>query len=301
MVQPASIDDSPGFSALLNAVYPDELSTVGHQRHRMLTARSEHRQRTWKVVRDGTVVGRASASFEPYSSVPGRAFAAVQVHPEARSRGIGSALWAAVASHVEEIGATRVTVKSLDDDASTRFCERRGLARRSSSDVLGLDPRTLPPPPAAPAGVEIVSFSRFDGDLEVVYRVDHEAFQDEPSPFDSGGMTFDQWLDLTFRHPDFGADLSTLARVDGEVVGMSVLYADRERGKAANGGTGVLPQHRGRGLGSLMKRHSLAIAAEAGITAVFTENDGTNAPMLAINRALGYAPSSVRRYWVLER
>ena len=41
-----------------------------------------------------------------------------------------------------------------------------------------------------------------------------------------------------------------------------------------------------------MKRHSLARAAAAAITVAFTENDETNAPMLAVNDRLGYRPSS---------
>jgi len=50
-----------------------------------------------------------------------------------------------------------------------------------------------------------------------------------------------------------------------------------------------------------MKRHSLALAAAAGITKVMTQNDATNAPMLAINAALGYQPLSSGHAWVLER
>ena len=113
-------------------------------------------------------------------------------------------------------------------------------------------------------------------------------------------MTLEQWLDMTFRHPDFAADLSMVALARGEVVGMTMLYADHERGKAANGGTGVLREHRRRGIATLLKRHSLALAAASGITQVSTADDGTNDPMLAVNRKLGFAPSSVRHYWVLD-
>ena len=59
--------------------------------------------------------------------------------------------------------------------------------------------------------------------------------------------------------------------------------------------------YRGRGLGLLVKQHSLARAAELGITSVVTQNDDTNAPMLAINRRLGYQPCGAGHSWVLER
>ena len=68
-----------------------------------------------------------------------------------------------------------------------------------------------------------------------------------------------------------------------------------------NAGTGVIRAFRGQGLGLLMKRHSLARAAAAGITKVITQNDETNAPMLAINAKLGYEPLAVGHAWVLER
>ena len=47
-----------------------------------------------------------------------------------------------------------------------------------------------------------------------------------------------------------------------------------------------------------MKQHSLARAAASGITKVITQNDETNAPMLAINEKLGYAPLSSGHAWV---
>ena len=50
-----------------------------------------------------------------------------------------------------------------------------------------------------------------------------------------------------------------------------------------------------------MKQHSLARAAASGITKVITQNDDTNAPMLAINAKLGYEPLSSGHAWVLER
>jgi predicted acetyltransferase len=74
-----------------------------------------------------------------------------------------------------------------------------------------------------------------------------------------------------------------------------------QSGRAANVGTGVIREFRGKGLGLLMKQHSLTRAATAGITRVITANDDTNAPMLAINAHLGYEPLSVGHAWVLER
>jgi RimJ/RimL family protein N-acetyltransferase len=52
--------------------------------------------------------------------------------------------------------------------------------------------------------------------------------------------------------------------------------------------TGTLRSFRGRGLARLAKLCQLEWAARNGIVSVVTENDETNAPMLAVNTRLGY-------------
>jgi RimJ/RimL family protein N-acetyltransferase len=73
-----------------------------------------------------------------------------------------------------------------------------------------------------------------------------------------------------------------------------MLSADLETGRGYNEYTGTLPSHRGRGLARSVKLASLRWAAAQGLTAVWTTNDETNAPMLAINDRLGYRPSARR-------
>ena len=58
--------------------------------------------------------------------------------------------------------------------------------------------------------------------------------------------------------------------------------------KAMSSGTSTLRQFRGRGLAKLMKSVQLRRAAAKGVTAAYTCNDYSNAPMLAINNWLGY-------------
>ena len=58
--------------------------------------------------------------------------------------------------------------------------------------------------------------------------------------------------------------------------------------------TGTLARFRGRGLAFGVKLASIAWAKERGITSMATTNDERNAPMLAINRKLGYKPVARR-------
>ncbi len=109
--------------------------------------------------------------------------------------------------------------------------------------------------------------------LEIEMKADVPARQAEPGTPEP----YAHWLqDLLQR------DYSTLflAEHDGEWVGITTL--------ADWGFTGVRRSHRGRGLATALKVRMLRSAKEQGIATLITETHFDNAPMLAINRKLGY-------------
>ncbi len=65
------------------------------------------------------------------------------------------------------------------------------------------------------------------------------------------------------------------------------------RGDGQHYGTAVLPEHRGHGLGRWMKAESIrrARAHHPGLAGLVTDTASSNAPMLAVNDALGYVPT----------
>ncbi len=113
-------------------------------------------------------------------------------------------------------------------------------------------------------------------------------------------IPYAEWEDHVLRHPLFTPEGSFVAYVDGAPAAVSLLIADRESGRAANMFTGTLRAFRGRGLGLAVKLASIEWAAANGITALMTTNDERNAPMLAINRRLGYVPAGRRVDWLRE-
>jgi GNAT superfamily N-acetyltransferase len=76
-----------------------------------------------------------------------------------------------------------------------------------------------------------------------------------------------------------------------------MIRVDRPSGRAHNNLTGTLRPYRGRGLATVLKSHSLHRAAALGATIAVTDNDETNAPMLAVNAKLGYRPFARRLIW----
>jgi RimJ/RimL family protein N-acetyltransferase len=207
---------------------------------------------------------------------------------------VGSALWGHVAERLDRIGARRVLAEALDEPAAVGFASARGFIVTASTTILALDPRVLPAPSSPPPGVEVRSFRSLGDDLEAAYRADYETALDEPGDHDSAGMTYESWRGTTTQNPIFSMDASKVVVLGGEVVGVTLLFADELSRRALNGGTGVMRAHRGRGLATLMKRHALAEAARMGVTRVITQNENGNAAMLAINARLGYEPVATR-------
>jgi len=300
-ISPGSIEDVPRVAALYRATFDDRLSTVTGIRHRQACARPEDALRVWRAEEDGELIGWAFAGLDSFAAVRTTASASIVVHPAHRRAGAGSALWDEASAHLDAIGALRTVAYSRADDDTVAFVGARGFTLESTDTTSAVDLRTLPEPPDPPSGVIIAPMAAHAEDPTPVFEADKESALDEPGPSDFSGVTYETWRRHIWEYPDCDHELSVVAEVDGAVVGTAFLYSDRETGRAMNAGTGVVRAYRGRGLGLLMKRHSLALAAAAGITRVITQNDATNAPMLAINAALGYQPLSSGHAWVLER
>jgi GNAT superfamily N-acetyltransferase len=297
----ATVDDAPRAATLFKTVFDDRVITETGIRYRMANIVPEDRLHYWRAEREGELAGWAVGGLDAFAAGDTTAIAGIVVHPDHRREGIGRALWEVVSRHLEEIGARRIVAYSRAEDASRSFARGCGFTLDATSTTSALDPRTLGPPPEPPDGIAIVPMERFEDDPEAVFAADRESALDEPGPSDFSGTTYEDWLRMIWNTPDCDLELSVVALADGVVVGTSFLYTDRESGRAGNAGTGVLPAFRGRGIALLMKQHSLARAAASGIATVITQNDDTNAPMLAINARLGYEPLSSSHGWVLER
>ena len=77
----------------------------------------------------------------------------------------------------------------------------------------------------------------------------------------------------------------------GEAIGYaSLMFAPGSTTIAWHDMTAVRPAFRGRGIASVLKRATIAWAIANGVETLETGNDQANAPMRAVNLALGYRP-----------
>ena len=292
-IRPLTIDDASALAELIAATYPKMWVTAAGMRTWMATTPERARHRRWAIEDSGALVGWANAGLNPETTKRDAATAGVMVHPTRRKEGLGTSLWNEVEAHLRTLDARHVTTMGAESADSRGFMAARGFDVTFVDRTSGLDPRTLPEPTAPPVGVELRRFAEID-DPRVVFELDAEAVRDIPTDQPWDAIRFDEWIERTWRYPNTDQDASLVAFVDGEPAGFTILLIDTEKHLAASAMTGVSPRFRGRGLSELLKRHALACATAKGVTMALTDNDESNAPMLAVNDKLGYEPVATR-------
>jgi GNAT superfamily N-acetyltransferase len=294
MLREGTLDDIPRAAALRQRAWPESIVTEEGMRHWLsgIPPRAEHALLAWED--RGELLGWAHAGRSWWHADPAAGILSITVEPSRRGEGIGTALAEAADAHLARLEVRTTRAGSLDEPAARALASGRGFTEIAAATVSGVDPRTVEPRPV-PAGVELVPLAELD-DPEPVYELDLEVGEDIPNE-DFDAIEFDDWKAQFWRSPLIDDDASLVAFVDGELAGMTMIRVDRASGRAQNNLCGVRRRHRGRGLALLLKSHSLRRAAGLGATIALTDNDETNAPMLAVNAKLGYRPYARRLEW----
>ncbi|ANE42811.1 GNAT family N-acetyltransferase [Deinococcus puniceus] len=265
-----------------------------------------HFSRRWVFEGTGEVLGVAHLYFFPFDP-PGFLHVTLQVQPSARGKGVGSALWATVLEEAQQQGAALAASVDDTDAESLRWATRRGFvqhAHRFASELdLTVFDAAVHAPALANALAQGVTFTDLAGaDAATVDRyLNFFADRLTETP-DLAGHP--RWPLAQVREmlrldgtPDFPArpDWLILAIApDGEWLGTSAMIGFASRPFLYNELTAVIPAARGRGLALPLKLQAIARAREEGYALMRTNNLSTNAPMLRVNRQLGFAPQPGR-------
>jgi GNAT superfamily N-acetyltransferase len=242
---------------------------------------------------------RVIAAGELNEALPGfggRSVLRIVVGRDWRRRGVGGELAASLLAAAE--GRSRVLrVVVLDDDSGSRsFAERLGFRVVEHSVGCALDLDTVAPRRAELPGMTVWSPPAQPADDD--WRRLHAAFvvccADTPD------------LEGVLPPVDFLEALVTLpaaamvVHLDGEVAGFTVAFPEAEDAHTWRIGlTGVAPHLRRRGIGRAVKLSLEEVARAHGARRIATNNLSDNAPILALNRSLGYRPAVGT--WRLER
>jgi GNAT superfamily N-acetyltransferase len=226
----------------------------------------------------------------------------VDVAPAARNRGIGTDLYERAVSHLRTVGAR--TAGCWAQGEGVEFLKRRGYEQRRSSrkSALALRDADLSELDSLAEQKEREGFSLvalrdvFDRPRDL-FELDVATSQDEPSDFPIDAIGYDDWLRTSYAHPGPSHDGSRVVVAGDRLVAWSLIGVDGH-GRAMNEFTGTRREFRGRGLARLAKLAVAAWARDNGVEVIYTGNDSANAPMLAINRRMGYVPAGEFQYLV---
>ncbi|MDH6544429.1 GNAT family N-acetyltransferase [Streptomyces sp. SPB4] len=219
------------------------------------------------------------------------------VRPDARRRGVGTALWQRIREELREQGRTSVATVVDTKGPGQAFAESLGF-----ENVLPIGwyvqevPQTAPEVPDTP-GYELLTWPGLVPDAWArATAVAHAAMEDAPSG--DSDEQFQTWTPERVRAAqqlvlDRGGEITVVAAVTpaGEVAAYTVLVLPDPQGpRALQYDTVVVPAHRGHGLGRAVKLRMLgeAAARHPGLRRIGTTVADENAPMRAVNEALGY-------------
>jgi GNAT superfamily N-acetyltransferase len=303
-VRELSEDDAAEAAALLNIGAPEP---VGVEQMRERLRRSSSGRivaRLGAADETGVLVGYAHAIRDDWME-SGLFWVHIVVAPTRRRRGAGAQLYQALLDFMGPHGARTLRGEVRDNAPDDlHFAEARGwrsdrhiyestldLARFDETPFLGALDR------AQASGIRFFSMADVGDTPDArrkLYELQRVVARDIPGGSEAAVWPYETFLERVCEAPTYRPD-ARLVAADGEAggetwVGAASVEPQSARDSMYNGLTGVLPSYRGRGIALALKLLAIRAARRYDAASIRTNNDSENAPMLAINRKLGYAP-----------
>ena len=297
---------------------PDHTAHSADELREMSRSTSQRRIAWAAVDGAGAVVG-ASGLVMPLHDNLAQAGVLVTVHPDHRRRGVGAALLDHAEAAAVEHGRTVFLAETqwrlgARDEGGEDFAAARGYAGaqtvlRSSLSLPADRARLESVLPAHGADGYAVQ-TCWDGipDAWLAGRAELSRRMSTDIPMGDLVLEEESWDEERVR-TDYQriaaigrrvVDAYALHEATGELVGYTQVHVPQAHPQVGfQQDTLVMREHRGHGLGLRMKAAgTLALMAESpATTSVRTWNADDNAPMLAVNTALGYVHDGMMREW----
>ncbi|MFF6996352.1 GNAT family N-acetyltransferase [Streptomyces sp. NPDC008313] len=231
----------------------------------------------------------------------------VAVHPGERRRGVGTRLLDAAVAMARDEGRRSVVAQAGKGSPADLFLSARGFRQvlaltyarlpLAEVDLDRIDAIAQQPRP----GYELTQwYGTVPPALARSFAASRRAMDDMPmEETDYGTVVWDveRVVSAAEAVARRGESLHTVAAVDvsdGSIAGFTELVVPGDgRGDGQHYGTGVLPGHRGRGLGLWMKAEAIRRVRQRHpeLSGLLTDTADSNAPMRRVNDTLGYVPT----------
>lgn len=238
------------------------------------------------------------------------------VHPVERRAGAGSLLLDAAVTAARDHARRRVLAQTDAGSPGDRFLPARGFRKvltlgYARLPLAEVDDTALAAVVGTPhPGYRLASWpGTVPDDLAATFAASRRAMDDMPmDDTDYGTVSWDvdRVRAAAKAVEDRGDHLHTvvaLATSDGSIAGFTELVVPGGgMGDGQHYGTGVLPEHRGHGLGRWMKAESIrqARANHPALGGLLTDTADSNTWMRRVNDSLGYAPTHTTHQYQLD-
>lgn len=301
ILREATEADFARVAELISATQPDAVTEANVLEWERRVLEGQIRRRTVAAVGSGQAVGYSVVQHSR-SMGEGRFYLWLTVDSAWRRRGIGAQLYDNALAFAIEHGAVLLESEVREDDAGgVGFARQHGFAvnRHIFESIIDLaafdESRFAGLVEAVQAGgIRFLSLADVDMDpgyFRQLYEVNYRAVLDDPAS--TGNWVSFEEFDRTLRAAswfDPRGQIMALDATTGAVVGLAAVGYTASANRAVNMITGVERAYRGRKIALALKLLAIRYANEKGASCIVTDNDSQNAPMLAINRKLGYVP-----------
>jgi len=248
---------------------------------------------------DGTIIGFGTLFHTPWMK-PGCFLVKVWTHPVHRNTGIGSQLYDTATAYAQSKGAQNFNTNLFDNEPhSLQFAESRGFKIErhlfeSKIDLAHFDMRPFEDiiEQVKASGIRLFTLADVGNtkeNLQKLWQINYATVMDDPGT--TGTFpNFEEFYKMTSEAWWFNPKGQFLAADGDQYVGLAAIRHDIDNNTFYNMMTGVMPAYRGRKIALALKLMTIAYAKQLNGISISTDNDSQNAPMLAINRKLGYIP-----------
>ncbi len=289
---------------VFNANFPDYTRSVAETRSRdeSLDTTKYHLKRYSFVDKDtGSIVAFGEVSHITDMYHPRKFGINIYVEPTRHRQGVGNTVYQQLIDHLRDLSAVTAWIQVKEDlPEQIGFFQRRGFREimtvwESRLPVSSVSSGEFAEYPAriASRGIRISTLAEervVDPDAaKKLHEVVQSIAEDIPQPAPYTRVSYDQWEAFELKNPSLLPDGYFIAKDDDRYVGLSVVWkSDTEPKSLYQGNTGVIRDYRGRGIAVALKLRVIEYARTHGYEKVKTWNASNNAPMLAVNKKLGF-------------
>jgi len=288
--------DLATFAKIVNETTPDEPTSVEEMRWSSAAFPGVSR---YLLEVDGRPVGTASVGriYVLPADFDGL-WATVNVRPDVRRQGYGSALLATVSERARLSGKTALHIPASDARPDgLGFLVHRGFREYERNKTVHLELAGATAPAIdPPEGVSLTTLAERPDLIEGVHAVAVETYPDVPGgdvPMSAGDLAEFRKRDVDRASIPATAFFIATEDATGRVIGYAnlLLQPPHTRRIAWHAMTAVTRDWRGRGLAAALKRATIGWAIADGLDLLEAGNDTDNLAMRAVNARLGYVPS----------